>query len=74
MVGYRSGTGPDIKPGPVYAEFNSATSQLVVADYDGGTISLIDVSLDEYGNDGSELRHNLHHPGGHQSGKRDRVE
>ncbi len=37
--------------GPVYAEYNAATSQLVVADYDGGTISIIDVSLDEYGND-----------------------
>ena len=37
--------------GPVYAEFNQATSQLVVANYDGGTITLIDVSLDEYGND-----------------------
>lgn len=37
--------------GPVYAEYNQATSQLVIADYDGGTITLIDVSLDEYGND-----------------------
>jgi DNA-binding beta-propeller fold protein YncE len=37
--------------GPVYAEYNAATSQLVVANYDGGTISIIDVSLDEYGND-----------------------
>ena len=37
--------------GPVDAEYNAATSQLVVADYDGGTISVIDVSLDEYGND-----------------------
>jgi DNA-binding beta-propeller fold protein YncE len=37
--------------GPVYAEYNSATNQLVVADYDGGTISMIDVTLDEYGND-----------------------
>ncbi len=37
--------------GPVYAEFNQATGQLVVANYDGGTISVIDVSLDEYGND-----------------------
>jgi YVTN family beta-propeller protein len=37
--------------GPVYAEYNLATSQLVVADYDGGTISVIDVSLDQYGND-----------------------
>ncbi len=39
--------------GPVYAEYNAATSQLVVANYDGGTISVIDVSLDEYGNDSS---------------------
>lgn len=37
--------------GPVYAEYIPATEELVVADYDGGTISLIDVSLDEYGND-----------------------
>jgi YVTN family beta-propeller protein len=39
--------------GPVYAEYNQATSQLVVADFDGGTISLIDCSLDEFGNDSS---------------------
>lgn len=38
--------------GPVYAEYNAATSQLVVANYDGGTVSIIDVSEDEYGNDG----------------------
>jgi YVTN family beta-propeller protein len=37
--------------GPVQAEYNIATQQLVVANYDGGTISIIDVSLDEYGND-----------------------
>ena len=37
--------------GPVQAEFNIATNQLVVADFDGGTISIIDVSLDQYGND-----------------------
>ena len=37
--------------GPVYAEYNAATSQLIVADYDGNTISVIDVSMDEYGND-----------------------
>jgi len=37
--------------GPVYAEFNTALSEIVVADYVGGTISVIDVSLDEYGND-----------------------
>jgi DNA-binding beta-propeller fold protein YncE len=37
--------------GPVYAEYNLATQQLVVSDYDGNSISIIDVSLDEYGND-----------------------
>jgi len=37
--------------GPVDAEYNAATSQLVVANYDGNSISVIDVSLDEYGND-----------------------
>jgi DNA-binding beta-propeller fold protein YncE len=37
--------------GPVYAEYNAATAQLIVANYDGGTISVIDVSEDEYGND-----------------------
>ncbi len=39
--------------GPVDAVYNAATQQLVVANYDGGTISVIDVSLDEYGNDSS---------------------
>lgn len=39
--------------GPVYAEYNAATSQLVVSNYDGNTISIIDVKLDEYGNDGA---------------------
>ncbi|UWZ83160.1 YncE family protein [Occallatibacter riparius] len=38
--------------GPVYAEYNAATNQIVVANYDGGTVSVIDVGLDEYGNDG----------------------
>jgi YVTN family beta-propeller protein len=37
--------------GPVYAEFNPATEQLIVSNYDGNTINIIDVSLDEYGND-----------------------
>jgi YVTN family beta-propeller protein len=37
--------------GPIYAEYNQATQQLVVANYDGGTISVVNVSLDEYGND-----------------------
>ncbi len=39
--------------GPVYAEYNQSTAQLVVANYEGNTISIIDVSLDEYGNDSS---------------------
>ena len=37
--------------GPIYAEYNSVTSQLIVANYDGGTVNVIDVSLDEFGND-----------------------
>jgi len=37
--------------GPVYAEYNQATAQLVVANYEGNSINIIDVSLDEYGND-----------------------
>jgi DNA-binding beta-propeller fold protein YncE len=44
-------SGMTATAGPVYAEFNQATAQLVVANYDGGTISVIDVSEDEYGND-----------------------
>lgn len=39
--------------GPVYAVFNAATAQLIVSDYDGGYVSIIDVSMDEYGNDSS---------------------
>ena len=37
--------------GPVYAEYNATTQQLVVANYDSNTISIIDVPLDEFGND-----------------------
>ena len=37
--------------GPVYGEYIPATQQLVVSNYDGNTITVIDVSLDEYGND-----------------------
>jgi DNA-binding beta-propeller fold protein YncE len=37
--------------GPVFAEYNGTTQQLIVSNYDGGTISVIDVTLDEYGND-----------------------
>ena len=44
-------TGLPAVAGPVYAEYNTATSQLVVSNYDGKSISIIDVSLDEFGND-----------------------
>jgi DNA-binding beta-propeller fold protein YncE len=44
-------SGMTAKAGPVYAEYNAATAQLVVANYDGNTVSVIDVSEDEYGND-----------------------
>lgn len=44
-------TGMTATAGPVYAEYNPATSQLIVSNYDGGTVSIIDVSLDEFGND-----------------------
>ncbi|MGD0347126.1 MAG: hypothetical protein ABSA85_10240 [Terracidiphilus sp.] len=37
--------------GPVFAEYNAATQQLIVANYDGGSISVINATLDEYGND-----------------------
>ncbi len=48
-------TGPGVPAiaGPVYAEFNPTTSQLVIADYDGNAVTVIDVSLDAYGNDSS---------------------
>jgi YVTN family beta-propeller protein len=44
-------TGMGTIAGPVYAEYNPTLGELIVANYDGGTISVIDVSLDEYGND-----------------------
>lgn len=37
--------------GPVYAQYNPASQQLVVSNYDGSTVNVIDVSLDIYGND-----------------------
>jgi DNA-binding beta-propeller fold protein YncE len=37
--------------GPVFAEYSVPNSLLVVANYDGSTVSVIDVSEDEYGND-----------------------
>jgi YVTN family beta-propeller protein len=45
------GPGIPAVAGPVYAEYNAATNQLLVANYDGSTVSVIDVSLDEFGND-----------------------
>ena len=44
-------TGMPATAGPVYAEYNAATAQLIVANYDGNSITVIDASLDEYGND-----------------------
>jgi WD40 repeat protein len=44
-------TGMTAVAGPVYGEYIQATQQLVVSNYDGNTITVIDVSLDEYGND-----------------------
>ena len=46
-----TGSGVPAVAGPVYAEYNIATSQLLVADYDGNAVTVIDVSLDEFGND-----------------------
>jgi len=51
--------------GPVYAEYITATQQLIVADYDGGTVSLIDVSLDEFGNDSPTFGTTFTIPVGH---------
>ncbi len=51
--------------GPVYAEYNTATNQLIVANYDGGTISVIDASLDEYGNDSATFGTTYTIPVGH---------
>ena len=51
--------------GPVYAEYIAATQQLIVANYDGGTVSLIDVSLDQYGNDSSTFGTTFTVPVGH---------
>jgi len=37
--------------GPVYADYYRVGQLLVTANYDAGTISIIDASLDQYGND-----------------------
>ena len=48
--------------GPIYGEYVAATQQLVVANYDGGTISVIDVPLDEYGNDSNTYTNSTCNP------------
>jgi DNA-binding beta-propeller fold protein YncE len=60
-----SGTHVPTSAGPVYAEYIQATQQLIVSDYDGGTVSLIDVSLDEYGNDSPTFGTTFSIPVGH---------
>jgi DNA-binding beta-propeller fold protein YncE len=60
-----TGTNVPAVAGPVYAEYIPTTQQLVVADYDGGAISLIDVSLDEYGNDSQTFGTTFTIPVGH---------
>src|SRR3984957_19692532 len=37
--------------GPVFADYYAPSSQLVTANYDSNTISIINTSLDQYGND-----------------------
>jgi hypothetical protein len=46
------GTNP-CNAGPVYADFYTPGNLLAVANYDNNTISVIDTSLDVYGNDSS---------------------
>ena len=60
-----SGANVPAAAGPVYAEYIPATQELVIADYDGGTISLIDVSLDEFGNDSQTFGTTFTIPVGH---------
>jgi len=54
--------------GPVYAEFNQATNQLVVSNYDGSTVSIVDVSLDQYGNDSATFGTTYTVPVGNKAG------
>ncbi|HMG84672.1 MAG TPA: YncE family protein [Terracidiphilus sp.] len=60
-----AGTNVPAVAGPVYAEYIPTTQQLVIANYDGGTISLIDVSLDEFGNDSQTFGTTFTIPVGH---------
>ena len=45
--------------GPVYADFYSPGNLLVVSNYDNNTVSVIDTSLDVYGNDSATFGHVL---------------
>ena len=44
-------------PGPVHADFYTPGNLLVVANYDDDTVSVIDTSLDVYGNDSATFGH-----------------
>lgn len=46
-------TGIKVGAGPVYADYYRVGQLLVTANYESNTISIIDVSLDTYGNDSS---------------------
>jgi YVTN family beta-propeller protein len=49
-----SGTSPvGFNAGPVFADYYAPASQLVTANYDSGTITIVNASLDLYGNDSS---------------------
>jgi YVTN family beta-propeller protein len=39
------------KAGPVFADYYAPSSQLVTANYDSNTITIVNVSLDQFGND-----------------------
>jgi YVTN family beta-propeller protein len=46
------GVAPGVfEAGPVFADYYAPASQLVTANYDSNTITIINVSLDQYGND-----------------------
>ncbi len=43
------------KAGPVFADFYPPASQLVTANYDSNTISIINTNLDQFGNDSAQF-------------------
>jgi YVTN family beta-propeller protein len=50
--------------GPVQGEYLPASDELIVANYDAGTISVIDVSIDVFGNDSPTFGHTVTIPVG----------